>query len=210
MLHKNFKNLLSFILAILIVFPVMSFSQSKIEKMTTGDGPKDLPNSRVDDFLKIHSVGLGVGQTWLSGDFSNYGNDGISWDIYYNYSASYIFDLLVDFHWNKFSNNSGGSETLLGLVPAAAVKFYHYDNFTPYAILGLGFYSNEVMDNNTDSDAKIVLGLTYGLGMDLRLNRNWKIDVIYQIHNPFGSDQDNGTEIDGSYSKLLLTLFYSF
>ncbi|MFI5390919.1 MAG: outer membrane beta-barrel protein [Bacteriovoracales bacterium] len=212
MLKKISQKIFSIALVIIIAgaFPIQTFSQSKIEKMTTGDGPKDLPGSRADDYLKIHSIGLAVGQTWLYGDFEGYGDDGISWDLYYNYSASHTFDLLVDFHWNKFSNDSGGRETLLGLVPSAAIKFYQFDNFTPYAILGLGFYSSEVMSDTIDSDAKIVLGFTYGLGLDLRLNRRFKVGAIWQVHNPFGTSQPDGSEVDGSYGKLLLALFYSF
>jgi len=198
------------ILSIVGAFSFQAFSQSKIEKMTTGDGPKDLPGSRVDDYLKIHSLGLGIGETWLSGDFANYGNDGISWDIYYDYSASHSFDLLVDFHWNKFSNDSGGKETQIGLVPSAKIKFYQFDNFTPFVILGLGFYAPEVSSPTYDSDAKIVLGASYGLGMDLRLSRHFKIGAIYQIHNPFDVSQDGGPDLEGSYSKLLLVGFYSF
>ncbi len=198
------------ILTMIGAFSFSAFSQSKIEKMTTGDGPKDLPGSRVDDYLKIHSLGLGIGTTWLSGDFGNYGSDGISWDIYYDYSASHSFDLLVDFHWNKFSNDSGGKETQLGLVPSAKVKFYQFDNFTPYAILGLGFYAPEVSNSTYDSETKIVLGVSYGLGIDLRLSRHFKFGAIYQVHDPFDVSQPNGPELEGSYSKLLLVGSYSF
>lgn len=211
------KNLFhSFIFKALIIVSIVGafsfpgFSQTKIEKLTTGDGPKDLPGSRVDDYLKISSLGIGIGQTWLSGDYANYGNDGISWDIYYDYSASHTFDLLVDFHWNKFSNDTGGKETQVGLVPSAKIKFYQFDNFTPFAILGLGFYSPEVSSPTYDSDAKIVLGTSYGLGIDLRLNRKFKFGAIYQIHNPFDVSQPNGSDLEGSYSKLLLVGFYSF
>lgn len=198
------------ILTMIGAFSFSAFSQSKIEKMTTGDGPKDLPGSRVDDYLKIHSLGLGIGQTWLNGDYANFGSDGISWDIYYDYSASHSFDLLVDFHWNKFSNDSGGKETQLGLVPSAKIKFYQFDNFTPYVILGLGFYSPEVSNATYDSDAKIVLGVSYGLGIDLRLSRHFKFGAIYQVHDPFDVSQPNGSNLEGSYSKLLLVGYYSF
>jgi len=207
---SGFSLLALIILTMIGAFSFSTFSQTKIEKMTTGDGPKDLPGSRVDDYLKISSLGLAIGQTWLSGDYASYGKDGISWDIYYDYSASHSFDLLVDFHWNQFSNDSGGKETQVGLVPSAKIKFYQFDNFTPYVILGLGFYIPEVTSPTYDSEAKIVLGTSYGLGIDLRLNRKFKFGAIYQIHNPFDVSQPNGSDLEGSYSKLLLVGFYSF
>ena len=210
-MQKKFtSNFIALALALVGALSFPAFSQSKIEKMTTADGEKTLPETRVDDYLKISSLGLALGHTWLYGDYANYGSDGLSWDIYYDYSASHTFDLLVDFHWNGYSNNSGGSETLIGLVPSAKIKFYQFDNFTPFLILGLGFYYPEAQGNGFESNNRVVLGLTYGAGLDLRLNRMFKIGAIFQIHNPFAVNQENGSEFDGSYGKLLLVGFYSF
>jgi opacity protein-like surface antigen len=205
---KSTKYLIRAIVFMAWVIP--AFSQSKIEKLTTGEGPKDLPGSRTEDFLKIHSLGLALGNTWLHGDFSKYGDNGLGWDLYYNYSASHIFDLLVNFHYNHHSNSKGGSETLRGIVPSAKVKVYQFDSFTPYGLLGLGFYGPTVKNPDYSSNFRVVLGVTLGLGLDLRLNRNWMVGAIFQVHDPFSVPENHGPKLDGSYNKLLLLGFYSF
>ena len=40
--------------------------------------------------------GLGLGQTFLTGDFGKNGEDSITVDLYYKYKASYSFDLIVN------------------------------------------------------------------------------------------------------------------
>ena len=39
--------------------------------------------------LGAHSLGIGLGQTFLTGDFGENGEDSITVDLYYKYKASY-------------------------------------------------------------------------------------------------------------------------
>ena len=62
---------------------------------------KDIPetNSRVSvKDLKRHSIGVGIGQTFLSSELGQNGDDSITLDLYYDYSASYSFGPIKSTH----------------------------------------------------------------------------------------------------------------
>ncbi len=163
--------------------------------------------------LNVHSIGVGVGQTFLNGDFNNLANSSITGDLYYNYSASYSFDFMANLHYWTQTKNSTEVRTL-GIAPGIKGKFYQFDNFTPYAIGGLGFYNPLVKrfqnNNLTESESKWVFGYHFGTGADLKLNEKITVGLLLHFHNPFDVKQENGSDVEGSYQKLMLTSFYSF
>lgn len=159
--------------------------------------------------LQAHSVGVGLGQTFLKGDFASNGEDAITFDVYHNYTASYSFDLLTNIHISK--HKFGTNETV---VPGAAVaiksKIFQYDNFAPFIHAGLGFYRPYVKDALGRSEAKTKFGANFGTGVELKLNNRMTVGIIGHYHNPFDTKQFGRPEIDGSYFKLLITALYTF
>lgn len=165
--------------------------------------------------IHTHMLTLGIGQVILYGDFSDLGEDGITADLYYTYKASHSFDFVANFHYFKQD-----TDTLSIEVPALALgikgRFFQFDSFSPYGIVGLGFYAPKV-DRSVNgavvtSDDKVTLGDHFGIGMDLDLNDKITIGVIFHYHNPFDIKQDasKGGQVEGSYGKLLLTAGYTF
>ena len=157
-----------------------------------------------------HSIGLGLGQTFLNGKFKEYGDDKIAFpDLYYAYSASYSFDFLLNFHASKHEKTNRDVR-LMGIVPAIKGKLYQFDAFSPYVLGGLGFYWPKWQQTTIESDRKIVFGYTLGAGCDLKLNELFNVGVLVQYHDPFDVKQTNQEEVTGSYYKLLITGMYSF
>ena len=60
------------------------------------------PEPRIPNGLKKHSIGIGIGQTFLVGEFEDLGENKITWDLLYSYSASHSYDLLMNFHHEKY------------------------------------------------------------------------------------------------------------
>jgi len=163
--------------------------------------------------LKKHSIGLGIGQTFLIGDFSDLGDDSITADLLYNYSASHSFDLLAGIHYSSHDFERT-SVSLLGATLGIKAKLFQFDEFSPFAVGGFGFYAPQVerITNNAieKSERSLVFGYHLGVGADLRLNNLFTIGLLAQYHNPFDVKQDFGREVEGSYYKLLITTFYTF
>ncbi|EQC44412.1 hypothetical protein [Bacteriovorax sp. DB6_IX] len=90
--------------------------------------------------LKVHSLGVGIGQTFLQGDFKDHGEDKITADLFYNYSASHSFDFLANFHYSTHEYRKK-KVTATGLALGIKAKMFNFDNFSPFATGGLGFYS---------------------------------------------------------------------
>lgn len=157
-----------------------------------------------------HSLGFGLGQTFLNGRFKEYGDDKIAFpDIYYSYSASYSFDFLLNFHASKHEK-TGKDVRIMGLVPSIKGKLYQFDAFSPYVVGGLGFYWPKWQSTQIESDRKTVFGYTLGAGCDLKLNELFNVGVLVQYHDPFDVKQTNQEEVTGSYYKLMITGMYTF
>ncbi len=157
-----------------------------------------------------HSVGFGLGQTFLAGKFNDYGDNRVSYpDLFYSYAASYSFDFLFNTHYTV--HKAPNRETkLLGFAPAIKAKLFQFDAFAPFALGGLGFYAPQWSDHGNESKRKLVFGFNLGIGGDLKLNDHFGIGVLMHYHNPFDSKQDTGPKLEGSYLKLLLTGMYTF
>lgn len=220
----NLKRNILVPVIILVAGTSFSFSAEKpnIKKLTSKSAAKKVANDvssvqenepRIPSALNKHSVGVGVGQTFVKGDFDDYGDDKITADLIYNYSASHSFDLMATFHYSKHDFKGQFVKTS-GLALGFKGKAYQFDNFSPYALAGLGFYSPKVRrlvnGEYTDSKSKIVFGTHLGAGADLRLNKTITMGILGHYHNPFDVKQELGPEVEGSYFKLLITTLYSF
>jgi len=187
-------------------------SKEKAEKVSE-ELQKVVSVPRIPNNDRKHSLGIGVGQTFVAGDFNDHGEDQITWDLLYNYSASYSFDLLTNFHHSKhkFANQF---TQLTSLNLGIKSRFYQIDAFSPYAVGGLGFYAPKVrrLVNGTiqETEAKLAFGYHFGIGGDLRLNEKITVGLLANYHNPFDVKQEQGPEVEGRYYKLLITAFYSF
>lgn len=163
--------------------------------------------------LKTHSVGLGLGQVFLFGNHDKYGDSGLGIDLFYAYTVSYSFDLLINSHYS--SHSSGATKTsLLGTTANIKGRFFDYDSFAPYFIGGLGFYHPKnrrlVGASLQNSSSKIGFGFSLGLGVDLKLNERITVGLMSTYHHPFDQNQDLGPDVTGSYMRVLMTAFYTF
>ena len=177
---------------------------------------KDIPetNSRASrKELKKHSLGVGIGQTFLSSELGQNGDDSITLDLYYDYSASYSFDLVINLHHSNHKIIKREA-TITGLAVGVKGRLFQFDAFSPFILGGLGFYAPTVtrLKNNSleKTPFSIAFGSHFGAGGELKLNDKFKIAGLIHFHNPFDIKQDLEKELEGSYYKLLLNTHYTF
>ncbi len=170
-------------------------------------------DSRIPGDINKHSIGLGVGQTFLRTDFHDHGADKITPDLYYNYSASYSFDFTANFHWSKHKYLNR-DVTIKGLALAIKGKGFQFDAFSPFVLGGFGFYQPEatriLAGVPTKTRSQLVFGMNLGAGVELRLNSEATVGVIAHYHDPFDVRQEVGSDLEGSYMKLLIMGMYTF
>ncbi|MFP5457762.1 MAG: outer membrane protein [Bacteriovoracia bacterium] len=163
--------------------------------------------------LHLHSFGLGLGQTFLLGNYADHGDNKIAMDLLYAYAASYSFDLLINAHWSEHQSDKEKLR-VMGLNGSIKSRLFEFDNFSPYVLGGLGFYAPKAKRFEAGrlqkTDDKITFGANFGGGVDLRLNDDWTVGALGQLHWPFSMKQSNQSALKGYYFKLLLTLAYSF
>lgn len=170
--------------------------------------------TRIPGEIRKHSLGLGFGQTFLRSSLADNGNDKITAELYYNYSASYSFDFMANLHWSEHSYLDRKS-TISGLALAIKGKGFQLDAFAPYVFGGFGFYypsatryinATEVVETRS----QLVFGVNAGAGVELRLNSQVVVGAIMHYHDPFDVRQERGPTLQASYLKLLLTALYTF
>lgn len=163
--------------------------------------------------LRKHGVGIGLGQTFLLGNYADYGDSKITADLLYTYAASYSFDILVDAHYSKHKSSKEKMK-LIGLNGAIKARLFEFDNFSPFVLGGLGFYAPQAKRNiggtQKWSEQKLGFGMNFGGGLDLRLNDHYVVGILGQVHWPFTIKQDNQSDLKGYYFKLLITGIYLF
>jgi len=162
-----------------------------------------------------HGFGLGIGQTFLLGDYSDHGSDDLTADIFYRYKASYSFDLLVNFHTStQKDSNDQEKMDLMGLTTGIKARYFNFDNFAPFLIGGLGFYQPKatryINGALVNSETKTTLGVHFGGGAELNLNQRYSFGLQGIYHYPFRIKQDSQPSLSGSYFKLMMILFYNF
>jgi len=156
-----------------------------------------------------HAIGIGLGQTFLVGQFEKYGDNKITGDILYTYTASYSFDLLINLH-SSHHKYADKEVWLRGYSMSIKARSYEFDAFSPYLLGGLGFYSPQISNNGNKSKVKNTFGFNFGGGADLRLNHKSVVGIMIQYHKPFEIKQEETADVRGSYLKLLLTAMYLF
>ena len=175
--------------------------------------PLPVVNSGSPRRLQQHGLGLGLGQTFLFGNYGKHGNDKITLDLLYSYAASYSFDLLINAHMSEHKDNKERMK-VMGLAGSIKGRFVEFDNLSPFFLAGLGFYAPKAKrtdDSSTKwSKQKATFGLNFGGGVDLRLNENYVVGVMGQMHWPFKVEQDSQSDLKGYYMKLLITGMYLF
>ncbi|MFA6236772.1 MAG: hypothetical protein WC635_05540 [Bacteriovorax sp.] len=226
MLNKILKNVLIVTPVFLagVSFSAPAFSQEKqikpnIHELTGEETAKKVNNNipdaseRIPGSIHKHSVGLGVGQTFLRSDLGANGNDKITPDIYYSYSASYSFDFVANLHYSKHEYLNRDA-TIRGLALAIKGKGFQFDAFSPFVLGGFGFYipaATRIINGvPTETRSQLVFGVNLGAGVELRLNDEATVGVIAHYHDPFDVRQDVGPELEGSYMKLLIIASYTF
>jgi opacity protein-like surface antigen len=196
------------------------------EEKTAAPAAKSAPETKVEEApvvessaspsprrLQQHSFGIGLGETFLLGKYGDYGEDKITMDLFYTYAASYSFDLVVNAHYSTHKDDSEQMK-VMGLNGGIKSRLFEFDNFSPFVLGGLGFYAprakRKVGGDYEWSDQKLTFGANFGGGVDLRLNDQWTVGALGQLHWPFKIKQDDGPDVKGYYFKLLVTLAYSF
>ena len=231
------NGILLFLLVFIAWVPEI-LTQTAIERLTASDsdGEKMLEEEdhigddgdrfsvRRDDGLKRHSLGIGIGQTILSGDFKNHGENAIAPDIFYNYSVSHSFDLLINTHWSKHKQavlrSSRNTFTeLAALAIGVKGRFFQFDLFSPFAVAGLGLYYPRIRKQEpgetvpTKTKATVTFGHHLGGGVELELNNHFSLAFMGHYHNPYDIKHDTGereVKVEGAYFKLLVVAFFIF
>jgi opacity protein-like surface antigen len=196
----------------LMILVIMSFfiSSTLLTKaFAEEEVTKSAPPASSDREIHKHAIGIGLGQTFLLGQFEKYGDNRISGDFLYSYTASYSFDLLINIHFSDHETKEKEVK-LAGYVMSIKARSYEFDAFSPFLLGGLGFYSPQIIDGDEESEVKSTFGFNLGAGVDLRLNQKVIIGLMTQYHKPFEVKQDETSNIVGSYFKLLLTAMYQF
>ena len=209
-------NLISlFSLSLILSLTSIAWAQENDSETTKSEPRTQTPSydSAVVSTIKTHSLGIGVGQTFLIGDFNDHGEDEITFDLFYTYSASYSFDFFVNLHYSTHEMRNQ-EISIPGLAFAVKAKAFQFDQFTPYILGGLGFYRPKAtrLQNNMlqETKSKFTFGTNLGAGFDLRLNEKVSFGLLFHYHNPFDIDQDVGEALEGSYSKLMILSSYTF
>ena len=194
----------------LMVLMAMSFLFSPVHANDNTKSEAKKAVSAAQREIHKHAIGLGLGQTFLLGNFESKGDDAIAADLIYTYTASYSFDLMLGVHNSKHEYR-GKSVYLRGYTMSLKGRSYEYDAFSPFLLGGLGFYMPQIKNSDgITSEAKYTFGINAGAGADLRLNERVITGVMTQFHYPFEIKQDDTENVRGSYLKLLLTVLYQF
>lgn len=208
---NNVTKLMALTVMSFLFCTVNTHAKTKVEKKTK-EVVEEVSNevkSAATRQINQHGIGFGLGQTFLLGNFQNFGDNKITGDIFYTYTASYSFDFLVNLHASDHSFKNKDIH-LRGLTFNIKGRSYEFDNFSPYFIGGLGFYQPVIIKDGEESEAKNTFGFSLGAGTDLRLNHHFAVGLLAVVHNPFDIKQEDTEDVRGSYFKLLLTTMYLF
>lgn len=211
------QKVIGVFLCSVLLLPQVASTQTKpkpaVKKQAKKQPTKPLPAVPSTGGLQSHSIGIGLGQTFLLGDFGDNGEDKIAADLLYAYKASHSFDFYANFHTSAHKLRETKS-TITGLALGIRGRAYQFDAFAPFIVAGLGFYQPKVkryVDTTLlESEEKITFGVHVGGGADLQLSRRVSVGVMGHYHNPFDVQQDIGPDVEGAYFKLLLTAMYHF
>ena len=165
------------------------------------------PPSRIPGRVHAHTLSLGLGQSFLFGKLGKYGEDSITPDLYYSFSASHSFGFSLNVHYSSHKLKEKEAQ-LRGLALGIKGKFWQFDALSPYALLGLGFYSPYV----SDAEDEISLGAHGGLGVELQLNDRINSGLLFHLHRPALKNKRNNSKkrAEGYYGKIMIVAGYTF
>ena len=190
-----------------------ALTSDKTAQKVSNNIPTSSEADRIPNELNKHSIGIGIGQTFLRSDFADHGTDKITPDLYYNYSASYSFDFNANLHYSKHKYLNR-DVTIRGLALAIKGKGFQFDAFSPFVLGGFGFYlpkaTRDMNGVRTATRTQLVFGMNLGAGVELRLNSEASVGIIAHYHDPFDVRQEVGSDLEGSYMKLLIIASYTF
>lgn len=213
---KNIKNFL----ITMTLSPLLSLAQVTIPAKTESNNKAEekpaatLENNSSTPAFLTHAIGLGLGQTLLFGDFADHGDDALAFDLFYQYRASYTFDFLANFHTHTYKQDDNQKTDLTGFTLNIKGRVFDFDAFAPYLTGGLGMYWPRVTRiqgaSLVESEKQAVLGLNAGAGADLQLNEHFSFGFAAFYHQPFNVKQDTQAGVNGSYLRLMATIFVHF
>ena len=152
---------------------------------------------------KKHKVMFGIGQLFLFSDFSEKGNDKITSDLEYIYMSQEKFDVTLNTHF--FSTERRNQDIhVWAVAPSIKYNLYKKESVTFYGKGAFGFYNIEV------EDSKWVFGTNLGTGVEVDLNDKYVVGMKWDYHMPFEVRYSDGTEVDGSYMRLLIQMGLKF
>jgi hypothetical protein len=167
-----------------------------------------------------HSLGLGIGDEILFGNFSSNFPDSMAFQLNYNYDASPLIGLTVMASLGSHSNAiTGGSLGIDGLTPDLRFNLAKFETLTFYAMSGFGLYKiSESFGGSTPSASVTTIGFNLGGGFELRLAKHFAFGTSLDFYNIFSKTDDStaaanggtGTTVGGTYMHLMLNFSYIF
>lgn len=164
-----------------------------------------------------HTVGIGVGEVLLMGDFSKNVDNALGLNLIYHFGASQLFGLTTLAHISSHSGGNGqNSLAIKGLSPNVRVNLGYYDRIVVYTLGGFGFF---LVDEKigVQSGSVTTFGLNLGGGVDLLLHPHFKFGTALTFHNIFGKTDPASAigssaalSIGGTYVGLFLAMGYIF
>lgn len=216
----NLKFLGNFLVFFLVAF-FCNFShalatENSPTNVATSPTNKTKSDSTAPD-VHSHALGIGLGETFLYGDYYHLGENKLDLDAFYAYKASYSFDFLVNFHSATYKKENQKID-LTGIAFDIKARLFDFDSFAPFIAGGLGLYwpkAKRLQNINnvltpTDSETKLTLGANVAVGAELDLNQNWTFGLMDSLHWPFRVKQSHQPSLGGYFNKLMLTVFYHF
>ena len=158
-----------------------------------------------------HNLSIGIGQIFLTGNFSKNYDNAIGTQVQYTYGVSDLFSFESNF---GYSSHSQGDLSMVNLVTGLRTNLIYFDQLVPFFSGGLGFYKPSLsFDNNTSATA-LLFGLNLGVGADLLLSDRMYFGTRMTFHDMFGSNKlaSNGTPVDigGSFVSFIVHAGFSF
>ena len=127
-------------------------------------------SSNQSDGINKHSIGIGVGETFLFSSFEKNGENSITGEFFYSYSASHSYDFLLNLHFSTHEYKETKT-SLFGVVPSIKGKLWQFDSFSPYVLAGLGFYRPQLTRYVGTAIIVILLGLYCNITTRLTSNK---------------------------------------
>ncbi len=159
-----------------------------------------------------HNIALGVGQIFLTSDFSNFVDNAIGTQFQYTYGVSDLFSFESNFGYSSHSNAASTNKvSLLHLISGLRTNLIYFDQLIPFFSGGLGFYRPSVTLGAVPSANALLFGLNLGAGADLLLSDRIYFGTRLTFHEMFGDVRlANSVNVGGSLISFIVHVGYSF